>query len=161
MKTLFTMWEGVALATICVLHLAPNAPQAQTTATPPPRESSGETAIRTQWDGVFTEEQATRGAALYSEYCATCHGRDLAGDDRAPSLRGFQFNAAWDDVPLGQLFDRIRTSMPQDNPNSLSRTQNADILAFILQQSNFPSGRDELSADSDMLNTIQFVMTQP
>ena len=157
----FTTWKVLTVATLCMVHFPLNPPQAQTSLSALPQEGSGEAAVRTQWEGVFTEDQAARGATLYGEYCASCHGADLAGDDRSPSLRGFQFSAAWDDVPLGQLFDRIRTSMPQDNPNSLTREQNADILAFILRQSNFPPGSEELSADSDVLNTIQFVMTRP
>ena len=32
------------------------------------------------WDGVYTEEQAKRGAPLYSEHCASCHGLDGTGN---------------------------------------------------------------------------------
>jgi len=161
MKVTFTTSGVLAMAAVWMLHVPLNAQPPQATAAPPRRESIAGTATRTQWDGVFTDEQAERGRALYSEFCASCHRADLAGDDRAPSLRGFEFSAAWDDVPLGQLFDRVRTSMPQDNPNSLSRPQYADILAFILQQSNFPPGGEELSTESDVLNTIRFAMTKP
>ena len=132
MQTTFTAWVVATMAIICMLHVPLKVLHAQPTATFVPQESTGHTTTRTQWDGVFTEEQSERGSALYAEYCASCHGPGLGGDDRSPSLRGFQFLAAWDGVPLGQLFDRIRTSMPQDDPNSLTREQNADILAFVL-----------------------------
>ena len=31
------------------------------------------------WDGIYSEEQATRGQALYSQECASCHGGELTG----------------------------------------------------------------------------------
>ena len=36
-------------------------------------------AQKTVWDGVFTEEQAKRGADVYAEKCAMCHGDGLGG----------------------------------------------------------------------------------
>ena len=38
------------------------------------------------WDGVFTAEQADRGAAAYKTSCSECHGGDLMGDGFAPAL---------------------------------------------------------------------------
>ena len=29
---------------------------------------------RSVWDGVYTEEQAKRGEALYEKQCSACHG---------------------------------------------------------------------------------------
>ena len=43
-------------------------------------------ADRTVWDGVYTEEQATRGRADYLKACASCHAADLRGGSTAPSL---------------------------------------------------------------------------
>jgi mono/diheme cytochrome c family protein len=116
---------------------------------------------KTQWDGVYTAEQAKRGEALYAEFCAACHGPDLNGGEMAPSLTGGEFSANWNDLSLGQLFDRMKTSMPQNNPNSLSRQQVADVLAFMLNKANFPAGTTELSTQAEVLGTIKFVSTKP
>ena len=89
---------------------------------------------KTQWDGVYTEEQAKRGEPLYAEKCSSCHGPDMNGGEMAPGLTGGEFTANWNDLTLGDLFERMRISMPQNNPGSLSRQQNADILAAILQE---------------------------
>ena len=86
-------------------------------------------AQKTVWDGVFTEEQAKRGADVYAEKCAMCHGDSLGGVESAPALTGPAFYANWEGETLNALFERIRMSMPQDNPGSLSRTQNAEIIA--------------------------------
>ena len=109
----------------------------------------------------YSDEQAKRGEPLYAQHCSSCHGPDLAGGEMAPGLVGGDFAANWNDLTLGQLFDRIRTSMPQNNPGSLSRQQNADILAFILLKGTAPAGQTELPTQSEVLNTIKYVATNP
>jgi mono/diheme cytochrome c family protein len=116
---------------------------------------------KSQWDGVYTEEQAKRGEPLYQQYCSSCHGADMAGGEMAPSLTGGEFASNWNELTLGQLFDRMRTSMPQNNPGSLSRQQNADILAFVLYKGTAPAGASELPTQSEMLATIKFVGMKP
>jgi mono/diheme cytochrome c family protein len=116
---------------------------------------------RTVWDGVYTAAQATRGEAMYSQYCSSCHGPNLGGGEMAPGLSGGDFNANWNDLSLGDLFERIRTSMPQNNPGSLSRQQNADILAFILSKDSFPPGETELPTQTEALTPIKFAAVKP
>jgi mono/diheme cytochrome c family protein len=116
---------------------------------------------KSQWDGVYTEDQAKRGEGLYSQYCASCHGPDLSGGEMAPGLTGGEFSSNWNDLSLGELFERMRVSMPQNSPGSLSRQQNADILAFVLFKSNFPAGQAELPTQTEMLNTIKFIASKP
>src|SRR5215210_516360 len=74
---------------------------------------------KSQWDGVYTQDQAKRGEALYSENCASCHGPDLTGGEMAPGLTGGEFSSNWNDLSLGDLYERIRISMPQNAPGSL------------------------------------------
>ena len=50
---------------------------------------------KSQWDGVYTEDQAKRGEGLYSQYCASCHGPDLSGGEMAPGLTGGEFSSNW------------------------------------------------------------------
>jgi len=118
-------------------------------------------ASRTTWDGVYTEEQAKRGAALYSDNCAQCHGTDLTGGESAPPLSGNAFFANWEGLSIGDLFERIRTSMPADRPGRLSRDQNADIVAQILKVNGFPAGATELARQTEVLKQIQLVMYKP
>jgi cytochrome c len=112
---------------------------------------------RTVWDGVYTEEQATRGEALYAEQCVKCHGATLQGNgEGAKPLTDATFKSTWNGVPLGALFDRVRLSMPQDKPGSMTRQQVADLLAFILHENKFPAGKVELTRQTDLLNAIMF-----
>src|SRR4030095_3213787 len=66
------------------------------------------------WEGCYREEQAARGKTGYSEQCASCHGPELTGGEMAPALAGGEFMAGWDGLTLGDLFERIRISMPQN-----------------------------------------------
>ena len=116
---------------------------------------------KSQWDGIFTEQQAKRGEPLYSENCATCHGRDLSGTEMAPGLSGSEFSATWNDLRLGDLFERIRLTMPQNDPGVLSRPQNADILAYMLFKAGYPAGQQELPPETAVLNTYTFLATKP
>jgi mono/diheme cytochrome c family protein len=116
---------------------------------------------KTQWDGVYTTAQAARGEAVYSEACASCHGPNLSGSEMAPGLTGGEFIANWNDLTLADLFERMRTSMPQNSPGSLSRAQDADILAFVLSKAGFPAGTTELPTETEALGTIKFAATKP
>jgi len=113
------------------------------------------------WDGIYTAEQAKRGEGLYSQGCMRCHGQDLMGGEMAPALSDGQFRSNWDGVPVGELFERIRVSMPADNPGGLSRQQYADILAYVFFKGGFPAGTTELSTRTEMLQGVMFKATKP
>jgi quinoprotein glucose dehydrogenase len=113
------------------------------------------------WDGVYTEAQATRGKGLYSQECASCHGGELTGGEMAPPLAGGEFMAGWDGLTIGDLFERVRISMPQNAPGSLSGQQNADILAFMFSSNKFPAGETELPKEAGILKQIKFEVKKP
>jgi mono/diheme cytochrome c family protein len=115
----------------------------------------------TVWDGVYTAEQAKRGAALYANNCASCHGLALTGGESAPPLTGGDFLSNWSGLTLGDLFERIRVSMPADRPGALSREQNANILAHILNVGQFPAGTAELSTQTENLKQIRIEAIKP
>jgi mono/diheme cytochrome c family protein len=98
---------------------------------------------------------------MYSEFCASCHGPELMGGEMAPPLATGDFLAGWDGLTIGDLFERIRISMPQNAPGSLSGQQNADILAFILSANKYPTGAAELSNQAMILKTIKFEAKKP
>ncbi|MEZ5288682.1 MAG: hypothetical protein R2712_28515 [Vicinamibacterales bacterium] len=114
---------------------------------------------KTVWDGVYTEEQATRGAAAYSRDCSSCHQDDLAGDGFAPGLSGPEFAAAWEGLTLGDLLERVRVSMPPSNPGGTPVTDKVDIIAHILKSNRFPAGSTEMTADA--MKGIQYRANKP
>ena len=113
------------------------------------------------WDGVYSEAQAARGKALYAQECASCHGGELTGGEMAPPLAGGEFMAGWDGLTIGDLFERVRISMPQNAPGSLSGQQNADILAFMFSSNKFPAGAEEMPKEAGILKQIKFEVKKP
>ena len=116
---------------------------------------------RTVWDGVYTEEQANRGRTVYDERCAACHGPALEGVEMAPALTGSQFLSTWSGQSVGDLFERTRTTMPQDDPGSLSQRVNADVMAYLLLANNFPPGKVALPRQTMILNQIVIEAKKP
>lgn len=112
------------------------------------------------WSGVYTEEQAKRGSGTYSQACGACHGPDLTGGESAPALAGDTFLSNWNGLTVGDLFERIRISMPQNSPGSLSRQENADVLAFMFSVNKYPAGTTELGRDTEPLKQIK-IDTKP
>ena len=94
------------------------------------------------WDGVFTKEQADRGAAAFKTACSECHGNDLAGDGFAPALTGSDFMGNWNELSVGDLFERIRISMPPSGPSAVTPAQKADIVAHIMNVEQVPGRHD-------------------
>jgi cytochrome c len=125
-------------------------------------DQAGPTARRTRsvWDGVYTEEQAKRGEPLYRQKCASCHGDKLTGGESAPPLAGGQFLSNWNGLTLDVLFERIRLTMPSDNPAKVGRLPKADILAYMLSMNRFPPGKTELQYKTELLKEILLVETK-
>jgi mono/diheme cytochrome c family protein len=121
-----------------------------------PTPGATQSPSRSTWSGVYSRAQAERGLELYLSTCAQCHGPDMTGIDSAPPLAGGRFAANWNGVSLGDMVERIRISMPQNSPGTLSRAQIADVTAYILQQNGFPAGEGELPRQTALLRTIAY-----
>ena len=116
---------------------------------------------RTVWDGVYTEAQAKRGALIYDLECASCHGPAGAGGGLAPALTGAAFSANYDGLTVGDLFERNLRTMPIGREGELSRPQNADVTAYMLECNKFPAGKEELPTRAQALGQIKYVATRP
>ena len=127
--------------------------RAQQIAAAPQTTTRAET--RSVRDGVYTEEQAKRGERVYGDECSRCHGPALDGGESAP-LIGDAFAKSWAGSTLDELFERIKTSMPQDDPGRLSPPQTADVLAYILSVNKFPTGKTDLAQEKALLKAIRF-----
>jgi mono/diheme cytochrome c family protein len=105
-------------------------------------------------EGVYSEEQARRGEVVYVESCANCHGERMEGIDMSPPLAGSTFSSNWNTLTVGDLFDRIRTTMPMERPGTLTPQQNADVIAYMLKANEYPAGETELPNVVTPLKTI-------
>lgn len=120
-----------------------------------------QTTTRNAWDGVYTADQATQGKAIYADKCTTCHGPDLTGGEMAPPLVGATFMGDWVGQSADDLFTRIHTTMPANDPGNLSNAQTAQVLAYILSVNQFPAGSTALPSDDAGLGQIAITAEKP
>jgi hypothetical protein len=72
--------------------------------------------------------------------CAECHElEDFTHED---------FRFEWNGVSLYEFFETIRTTMPDENPGTLTRAQYVDVVTYVLKLNELPEGPTEFSADS-------------
>jgi S-disulfanyl-L-cysteine oxidoreductase SoxD len=116
--------------------------------------SSAALAAPSVWDGVFTAEQAARGKKLYTDNCTDCHDTDLKPVDDAKPLIGEAFLKAWNLKTVGRLIDTTKRTMPPDTPNTISRKDVTDMVAYLLSMNGFPAGKAELDPASPLLKEI-------
>jgi len=95
---------------------------------------------------LYTADQATAGAAVYSQACAACHGAQMEGV-AAPALKGSNFGemATAQGLTADALLDVIANTMPQSDPGSLKPDEYAAVTAYILQQNGYPAGATALA----------------
>ena len=98
-----------------------------------------------QSDG-FTADQASRGGEFYELECASCHRSDFQGSFEAPQLAGPNFLINWAESTPAELFDRIKATMPIDQPGRLSDQAYVNIVAYLLAANGVSASDVELSS---------------
>ena len=102
---------------------------------------------KTVADGVYSDVQATRGAASYDTSCSGCHRPDLGGAN-GPALRGERFARIFAGKDLKTFYTKIATTMPRGAAASLGDAVYLDIVAYVLRENGFPAGDGELTAEA-------------
>ncbi len=87
--------------------------------------------------------------------CAVCHGETLEGTDMAPMIQGSDYRASWNGRSLADLFDKVKVTMPGNDPGSLSPADTADLIAYILEINKYPAGTADLPSDPTALRQIR------
>ena len=108
--------------------------------------SAGSLAERSLEDGVFSEAQAKTGKKLFGQHCKNCHHPKKYFDGKLKE---------WEGLTLDQPYGIISGLMPQDNPGGLWGEEYAAILAYILEENDFPAGAEAL--DSGALADIRVI----
>ncbi|WP_136163471.1 c-type cytochrome [Sphingomonas flavalba] len=108
-------------------------------------------------DGVYSAAQAQRGMGLYIRQCSACHGELFNGGESGPALADPEFLGRWRGMTVGQLYEKIMTTMPPlpDTPGKAGPQGNIDMVAAILHANAFPAGAREV-IDPAELDSIAF-----
>ncbi len=100
---------------------------------------------------TFSAEQAERGASLYQEQCAECHGPTLRGGAQGAALAGRSFTSYWSNRAASGLYRTIRETMPQGREGTIGPAASADLVAFILRE-NGAEATGEFGTDAETLD---------
>src|SRR5262245_20114203 len=114
-----------------------------------------QTAPKKIWDGVFSSAQAVRGKGAFDGSCSRCHNVALIGSERGPAIKGPTFLSHWEKANLAGIFLKIRDTIPEGRPSTVSDDVKIDILSYVLQQNGFPAGDDELKLNLSALEDIR------
>lgn len=109
------------------------------------------------WQGVYTNAQAARGEGVYQAICSRCHGAALDGGRQGgiPPLTGDPFLGIWEAASLGNLFTKVKDTMPRDAPGSLTNEVYLDLIAYILKANAFPAGTVEPGLTDGVVDNIR------
>ena len=92
--------------------------------------------------GAFTAEQATAGSGVFSRACVECHTRkDMSSPD---------FRLNWSGRSAFDLFERIRSTMPDAAPGSMTVDEYLTVTAYFLKLNGMPAGPVPMPADSTL-----------
>lgn len=136
-------------------------PAVPTTAAPRPTPSAATGAgapqpaagsLRSSQSGVYTEAQAQAGAQVYAELCNSCH---------APLNNhvGPVFRASWGGATAADMLEYLMTSMPKNDPGSLTSTEYVAVMAYLFKLNGMPAGRAPMAADVTSLKQIRIDTT--
>lgn len=78
------------------------------------------------------------GPALFAAKCAVCHGDAMTGGDHAPALKGEVFWSDWKGQPARRLYSRILSTMPMDDPGSLTGPEAMMLVRHIAAANGAP-----------------------
>lgn len=95
---------------------------------------------------LYTAEQLTNGTALYEKLCRDCHeDADYTNE---------KFRTKWNGRTLYDLYEDIRTKMPDDAPNSLTREQYAEAMAYVLKLNGVPAGPNAIAPNDSAMKAV-------
>ena len=96
---------------------------------------------------TYTDSQAVRGGQWFAARCQSCHpSRDMSSPD---------FKVRWGGLTALDLYSIISTTMPQNEPGTLSRRAYADVVAYLMQINGLQAGSTPLAADSTALSAAR------
>lgn len=94
----------------------------------------------------FAQDQAAQAQPVYAEKCALCHGDALQGGDHGPALKGAGFWTAWQGQPARKLYSRIISTMPYNDPGTLTPDETLAITALIARTNGAADGPSHAAA---------------
>lgn len=106
---------------------------------------AGLTAQVTAPDTSAAARQLEAGEQWFRAVCVECHADNVADAD---------FKAKWNGRSVYDLFDRMRSSMPDSDPGSLTYETYVALTAYLMKLNGMPSRTAPVPADSSALANL-------
>ena len=97
--------------------------------------------------GAYSDTQAATGEDVFRLNCTSCHNSSI--------LSGQSFQIGWAGRSAFDLYERIRSTMPLDDPGRLSAQEYTDIVAYLFKLNGYPSGTTPLTSDRERLKQLR------
>jgi mono/diheme cytochrome c family protein len=96
---------------------------------------------------TYSDSQAVRGRQWFESACQSCHEiKDMTSPD---------FKVKWSGRTAFDLFEIISTTMPEEEPGTLSQRTYVDIVAYLMQLNGIPAGTTALSFEQSVLSSTR------
>ena len=136
--------KKILLSSVMILMLAGCASTPEgAPAAPTPGPAAAAPAPEAESSAFYTTQQASRGDGLFRDNCVSCHS--------SSEFAGSSFQRRWRNRAVGDIYEFVLYSMPDDNPGGLPEQTYADIVAYLLSLNDFPSGSSELPTSMEAL----------
>ena len=91
---------------------------------------------------LYTKAQAVKGQQVFAHNCVACHGGNEQGKS-GPAIAGKAFlkRAKLLGWSVEDMRHVVVSTMPRNNPGSLSDQQYANVLAYLLASDCYPAGQ--------------------
>ena len=115
-----------------------------------PKEPTASAQAAAKAPPLYTKTQAEEGAKIFAQKCVQCHGENLQGT-AAPSVAGNDFlqTAQRNGWTLAIIRYLVVNNMPLNSPSSLSPSQYASVMAFLLASNCYPAGNTPFPTSAD------------
>lgn len=140
---------GLVLVSTSTLAFSPP-PEEDASAEAAVPEATGDAAVTTVDDGIYTTEQAEGARELYADECAQCHGSTMRGTPGGPRIVGSSFRRNWEGESVAAFFEWMSSNMPQGRGGQLGVPAYADLAALIFQENGFPPGEEEFDPTDEI-----------
>lgn len=120
---------------------------------PGPSPEAGRALLASLPAATYRADQAAAGKRLYDSTCAHCHPPG--------QLDGATFASNWENRRLVDLYSLVSNTMPQDRPGTLADEQYVNVIAYILQRNQVPSGPAKLTTDTTSMKQVRIAIGGP
>lgn len=93
--------------------------------------------------------QMELGAQWFQATCIQCHAVGAVTND--------DFRLKWNGRTAYELFERVRSTMPQSSPGSLGRGTYLAIVAYLMKLNGMPSAGRPVVGDSTALASVRLL----